>query len=297
MASRRITILKDRKPQPTGFDLQFSSNGTPWTGFPIEEHLSPERGSQHQWYYPKAHVVLNTQGGCDFRCTAGSTTEHLFLGKDTISILPQGFEMTFSWDGPLRFMVVEIDPQIAARLTPRHGDCTRNALIPQIRVTDAPLLALMWGMETEAKAGSPSGRMYGESLSLALLAYVENRFASGAGQHGPDHAAMRLSSAQRQRLCDYVHAHLSMDLSLAALSGQVELSPSHFCRLFKNTFGESPHQYLTRARLVTARRLLAERGLSILEIARHVGFSSQSHLTAVFRRFYGVTPRAFRNGC
>lgn len=296
MASQRITILKDRKPKPTGFDLQFSSSGTPWTGFPIEEHLSPERGSQHQWCYPKTHVVLNTQGRCDFRCKAGSTAEHLFLGKDTISILPQGFEMTFSWDGALRFMVVEVDPQMAARLTPRHGDQARNELIPQIRVTDQPLIALMRGMESEAKAGSPSGRVYGESLSLALLAYIENRFAAGAGRSGADQVAMGLSRAQRQRLRDYVQAHLDMDLSLADLSGQVGLSPSYFCRVFKHSFGESPHRYLTRARLEEARRLLADRGLSIVEVADRVGFSSQSHLTAVFRRFYGVTPRAFRNG-
>jgi AraC family transcriptional regulator len=294
MASQRITILKDRRPKPTGFDLQFSTGGTPWTGFPIEEHLSPDRGSQHQWCYPKTHVVLNTQGRCDFRCKAGSMSEHLTLGQDTISVLPQGFEMTFSWNGPLRFMVVEIDPQVEARLMRPASERARGELIPQIRVTDPPLISLMRSMEAEAKSGSRSGRVYGESLSLAMLAYIESRFSSGCAPGAESHAASRLSHSQRQRLNEYVRAHLDTDLSLGDLASQVGLSPSYFCRVFKNSFGESPHQHLTKVRLEEARRLLADRDISIVEVADRVGFSSQSHLTAVFRRFFGVTPRTFR---
>jgi hypothetical protein len=112
MGATRITILKDRKPKPTGFELEFTTSGTPWTGFPVEEHCSPEIGAQQKWCYPKTHIVLNTQGRCEFEYKTGTENGRLLLETDSVSVLPQGFEMTFSWKGSLHFMVVEIDPLV-----------------------------------------------------------------------------------------------------------------------------------------------------------------------------------------
>lgn len=294
MASTRITILKDRRPKPTGFDLEFTTSGTPWTGFPVEEHTSPEEGSQHKWCYPKTHVVLNTQGHCEFEYRSGSRSERLILEADTVSVLPRGFEMTFAWKGWLRFMVVEIDPLVVARLLPSESRTTGSELVPQIKLTDYPLVSLLRSIEVETKSGSPSGRVYGDSLSLALLAYIDSRFSAHSGDRCEANLHACLSNRQKKALADYIRSHLERDLSLDELSSQVDLSPGYFCRVFKNSFGESPHQYLTRVRIEEAGRLLSDRRIAIIEVARRVGFSSQSHLTAVFRKFHGVTPRLFR---
>jgi AraC family transcriptional regulator len=293
----RITVLKNQKPSPTGFELTFSTRDSPWAGFPIEEHMSPIEGSEQRWGYPKTHVVLNLEGTCEFEYRSGTHREHVTLARNTVSVLPQGFEMTFSWKGILRFMVVEIDPLLASELVPSRHRHMMDELTPQIILTELPLVSLMRSIEIETKSGSTSGRLYGESLSLALLAYVENRFSSRVHDSEWKQVDARLSTSQKSSLLEYLHSNCQRDLSLGELAFHVDLSPSHFCRVFRNSFGETAHQYVTRIRASKARQMLSDRQLPIVEIAERVGFSSQSHMTTAFKKFYATTPHQYRQRC
>jgi AraC family transcriptional regulator len=80
-------------------------------------------------------------------------------------------------------------------------------------------------------------------------------------------------------------------LSLAQLA---QLSPYHFSRAFKQSFGMPPHQYLTSRRIERAKSLLAERKLSVTEIGFDVGFSETSSFIAAFRKVTGETPTEYR---
>jgi len=75
----------------------------------------------------------------------------------------------------------------------------------------------------------------------------------------------------------------------------VEMSPYHFARLFKQSTGFTPHQYLINSRIERAKMLLAEKKLSIAEICEYVGFRSPSHFIALFRKFTSMTPKAYRD--
>jgi AraC family transcriptional regulator len=94
----------------------------------------------------------------------------------------------------------------------------------------------------------------------------------------------------------FIHAHYTTDLSLSEIARAVNLSPFHIARVFKQSLGVSPHQYLIQLRVNSARSLLAagsgERSLA--EVASAVGFADQSHLTRHFKRIVGMTPRQFR---
>jgi AraC family transcriptional regulator len=98
-----------------------------------------------------------------------------------------------------------------------------------------------------------------------------------------------------RRILDYINDHLDREVSLADLATIVDLSPYHFARLFKQSMGMAPHQYLIERRIEAAKRLLATTHFSIAEIAYQVGLSSQSHLTNLFRKRVGMTPSAYRN--
>ncbi len=89
-------------------------------------------------------------------------------------------------------------------------------------------------------------------------------------------------------------AHLSQDLSLDVLAQQVGFSPYHFARLFRQTMGESPHQFVLRQRIQRAQHLLKEADVPLAHIALECGFANQSHLSLVFKRHLGLTPRAYR---
>lgn len=81
--------------------------------------------------------------------------------------------------------------------------------------------------------------------------------------------------------------------NLEEVAAELELSPFHFVRVFRAALGVTPHQYLVRARLRHATRLLAT-DVSITDIAYAVGFGDLSNFIRTFSRAAGVSPRAFR---
>lgn len=92
---------------------------------------------------------------------------------------------------------------------------------------------------------------------------------------------------------DFIDAHYAGDVSLATLATQVNLSPFHLLRVFKQETGLSPHAYLTQTRIWHARKLLLA-GFPIADVAAQTGFADQSHLTRRFKRIVGVTPGQYR---
>jgi AraC family transcriptional regulator len=88
------------------------------------------------------------------------------------------------------------------------------------------------------------------------------------------------------------HAHEPVDLAAAARVAGT--SPFHFLRLFARVLGVTPHQYLVRARLRHAARLLAETTRAVTDVALDVGFGDLSNFVRTFHRAAGVPPRRFR---
>lgn len=83
-------------------------------------------------------------------------------------------------------------------------------------------------------------------------------------------------------------------LDLAAAAKRAGYSEFHFLRVFARALGVTPHQYLVRARLRRAARLLAEGAAPITEVALAAGFADLSNFVRTFRRAAGVSPRGFR---
>lgn len=92
----------------------------------------------------------------------------------------------------------------------------------------------------------------------------------------------------------YIDAHLDLNIRTDTLAAIAQLSPFHFSRAFKQSFGLAPHEYLLRRRIERATRLLRDTKLPLSEIALAVGFSDHSHFSRLFRRETGVPPSAIR---
>ncbi|HET8939999.1 MAG TPA: helix-turn-helix transcriptional regulator [Polyangiales bacterium] len=145
-------------------------------------------------------------------------------------------------------------------------------------------------MHREVGAGAPSGRLYAESLSLAILSYLVERVPD------PPHERARgkLSEAQCRHLRNYTRDHLASGVRLSDLAALVGMSPRHFSKLFHQAFGVSPHRYLLTQRLQEgARRLATDPRADITRIAIALGFSSQSHFSTSFRQLFGMSPRQY----
>ena len=96
------------------------------------------------------------------------------------------------------------------------------------------------------------------------------------------------------RARDLVDGRYAERLDLNALARAAHVSPRHFSRSFKRTFGETPHQYLLTRRIERARHLLRTTELRVADVCLAVGFRSVGSFTATFRRHVGLTPMAYR---
>jgi AraC family transcriptional regulator len=130
-------------------------------------------------------------------------------------------------------------------------------------------------------------------LTHLLAAYLAEKYTTAT----PGQREFRggLPIRRLQKVAAYITEHLAEQISVQALAQLVELSPFHFSRVFKQTTGMTPHQFVTRERITRAQQLTRETSRSLIEIALEVGYSNPSHFAKVFRKVAGVTPTEFRS--
>jgi AraC-like DNA-binding protein len=95
----------------------------------------------------------------------------------------------------------------------------------------------------------------------------------------------------------YMQEHLHEDISRDDVADVACLSPSHFSRVVKQTFGHSFTDLLARMRVEKARELLSRTEKSLIRICLDCGFSDQSYFTKVFQKYTGRTPGDYRRSC
>ena len=134
------------------------------------------------------------------------------------------------------------------------------------------------------------GGLYAECISVAIVA----RLLAAGQRCAPRSKVAELSKWRLRRAIDHVEAHLAEPVTLAELAAAAGLTRMHFAAQFRAATGLRPHEYLLRRRVERAQELLAGTGRSVLEVALSVGFQTQAHFTAIFKRFAGEPPRAWR---
>ena len=131
--------------------------------------------------------------------------------------------------------------------------------------------------------------MYGEALSTALAVHLLREY--GAAVLGPKRQLGGLPREKLARAVEYIQDQLDSDLTVSGIAQAVYMSPYHFTRLFKESTGQTPYQYVVEARARKAKELLTTGKFTISEAAFHVGFVDQSHLTRHFKRIFGLPPK------
>lgn len=96
-----------------------------------------------------------------------------------------------------------------------------------------------------------------------------------------------------ERVRDYLHAHVSEEVSLDELSQVAHMSKYHLLRRFRDYFGMTPHQYWQNYRINRAKEAL-ELGMPLADVAFTFGFSDLSYFNRRFKPVFGLTPYQFR---
>jgi len=98
------------------------------------------------------------------------------------------------------------------------------------------------------------------------------------------------------RARDAMDRAYAQPLDVPAVAAIAQLSPAHFIRCFRATFGETPHRYLQRRRVERAMFLLRETGRNVTDVCYDVGFNSLGTFSRTFREVVGETPSGYRDG-
>lgn len=238
-------------------------------------------------------VLLVARSGLGRRWyRSGAVQRELQTAPRMIELYGAGFTLDHGrWEGtPGECVGVEFPFQSIAHLlcdgAYRFDPTTRH------EVFDDQLANLVLTMWEEAASGAPSGQLYAEGLSLALLGLVCARFATLPNEDGK---LRRLSREERRRIHEFIDSALAEDLSVGRLAAVLGKSPFHFARLFKATFGCTPHRFVLERRIEAASAALRlERDRPVADIALAFGFASQAHFTHAFRCRVGTTPARWR---
>ncbi|MBD3884941.1 helix-turn-helix transcriptional regulator, partial [Phormidium tenue FACHB-886] len=231
---------------------------------------------------PDPHIVLQLSGSTcvDVREIGGTWTE--------VQIQPGQLFLTPSGDTPyeMRWVSRSNDPietvhlHLNARFLAEVGAATvqtnaaQTQLLERSGIHDPLIEQLCLMLKQELETGGLGSKLYAESAAQLLAVHLLRQHCSF--EHRIPEYRSGLPGDRLRRVTDYVQAHLDTDLSLDDLAQQVNMSAYHFARLFKQSTGESPNQYVTRQRIEAAKRLLRETELGVLDVALAVGYNSPS---------------------
>jgi AraC family transcriptional regulator len=183
------------------------------------------------------------------------------------------------------------DACLAFFFTPELVECIGGNSALWRHVSVPPLAELMVLGELAQAAADACCDIALDEIGQALAA----RFVDVAS--GQPQRSLQVGTRDRRRAVEaalWIDAHSANAIDLEAAAREAGLSPSHFLRLFSSVLGVTPHQYLVRARLRHAARLLVDEDRAITDIAFDVGFGDLSNFVRSFGRAAGVSPRAFR---
>lgn len=289
----RILEIADGEVRPIVERPRFSTASVPWAGFLIEECVTTMRDSRQRTVEKSTVYVCNRgEGTATWMHRGSSHGYHIVTGS--VCITHTSYEMdSVRISNPWRYLALALDTSKFRHYAPREAKAIETSLVPMLFVEDAPIASLLTAMHGEAKAGCPSGRLYAESLSLALLSYLTGSYTDR--RFDGDRSA-RLSPDQKRRIVQLIRDNLDTEITVSDLAASIGVSAAHFSRLFKATFGVSPHRFITWERIARAKTLLADPRWTVTYIAAELGFSSHSHFTKVFHSLVGVTPTQFRDG-
>jgi len=219
-----------------------------------------------------------------FGCRKGRHAYELVAGA--LFIGHPGDEYTCTHDhhdGGDECLSFQFGPEFAALVGDR-AEVWRTVRVP-------PLPELMVLAEVAQAAAEGAGALSLEEAG-ALLAGRFVDLVSGRDPSAPQPAPRDRRRAVEAALWLDENAHEPVDLSAAA--AVAGLSPYHFLRLFAAVVGVTPHQYLVRARLRRAARLLASDERPVTDVAYDAGFGDLSNFVRTFHRAAGLSPRRFR---
>ncbi|WP_223110767.1 helix-turn-helix domain-containing protein [Paenibacillus sinensis] len=251
-----------------------------WTLHLHSAELLRVKASTHMTQLMSFHLTLIVL--LEGRCLLTRETKTTLMAEESVYVCSPGctYELTAKGDSPL---VAVIQLSLYAPNGDERGLTAADSTSLYQRLAETAVLP----------PGAASGRcraicahFRSPDLFLALRAQADAlelllEVAASPYKNGPD----GLEQARRQ-----LEEHPEEPLSTEKLAEAAGLSPRHFTELFKQSYGKSPLEYITRVRLEKAKKLMLSSGRRLKDIAHEVGYEDEFYFSRVFKKEYGFSP-------
>jgi AraC family transcriptional regulator len=199
-----------------------------------------------------------------------------------VELLPKGEKEELVWDPAYYVLELAFDQSFIDTLMEFENFRLRK----QHNLCD-PFLS---GLVKELREASYSGaaeKLYVESLGVACAIHIATTHSESDKKIFAPKG--KLSSHQLRNIIDFVRSSIHDVITLEELASSIHLSVFHFSRLFKNTVGVSPYQFVLRMKIEFAKNLI-KRKQPIGDIAYSLGFTDSAHFCNAFKKLTGLSP-------
>jgi AraC family transcriptional regulator len=209
-----------------------------------------------------------------------------------LCVLPAGHQSSWVINGEIRLAHLYFSPEqfglSCVHLLDREP---RELALRESTFIEDPQQAERFHRLIHMNWDEPGERLLTTSLAHELL---DHTMLSQVGLRDGLRLKGGLAPHLRRQLVDFIESNLAEPLSLEQLASVCALSHYHFARMFHESLGLPPHQYLLSRRLNRARELLRSTRMAFADIALECGFASASHFSNRFKHAVGATPGAYR---
>lgn len=254
------------------------------------------RQGEVRYERPRHHAlsIYIDKGEQARRVVNGKVVSQGFPGA--VCVFPAGSRSTWQINGQFEFFHFYFNDLDIAQCAEQTWDSAPdNVQLHELYHGKDPVLAQAGKLLTLSDWQAPGQHLAMDHLAQWLLLQIVSRH-SGI-QQAPPVVTGTLSHRYRRLLQERINAQLSQPLTLAEMASWVNLSPYHFARLFRASFGCAPYQYVQEQRLIHAKDLLRQKGSKITGIALSCGFNDASQFSRSFKARFGITPSGYRAQC
>ncbi|GAB5415298.1 MAG: hypothetical protein Cons2KO_29010 [Congregibacter sp.] len=258
-------------------------------------YFQAEPGTMTEDVFAEHHVLLNLQDEPNrVQNRRDGKMRDFMIRKHDCIITPAGVRSGWRWFGKSDVIIVTLDPQKVERFAQLELgillDPVQFQNEPQF--SDADLCAAGTMLRDALENDDITSGVMFEAMSRVLLVKLLQKY----GKRRPEEIALsaRFTTAHYNRVLGFLRANLDRTITLDDLANEAGMSASHFSRVFKETLGSSPLQYVMAYRIEQAMKMMGDSARPLGDIASDCGFADQAHFSRSFKQLTGQTPRAWR---
>lgn len=234
---------------------------------------------------------------CEDRELGGSWNAHSVEPNDLFLVTsPEPYELRWRAMAPEPMVVMHATLGLHCLASAAREWSGEGSRIPRLKefngIQDPTILAFLEMLRKELTLQPRASGAFVHGIAQSLAAHLVRTYRD---ENDPrPHRSTALPAYPLHRVLSMMEGALQEGVSIGALATAVDLSESHFSRMFKGSTGFSPSRYFIRLRISKAQELLRETKMPIIEIGLEVGYTSPSHFAHVFRKETGWSPHEYR---